>query len=578
MHRRLRRSTSSSPPPGCASWPRWTARSSSTATCTRILRAAVHLVPDPTHPDRGVRHPAPHRRAGGQADRLPGHLGAASRCRSSRCTSTAAATCSRTPPRSCPAPTRRWPPSSATSCASTRSSGTLSALEIEDLVTVRDVAAVAQRLEMVRRIADEIEGYVVELGTDGRLLSLQLDELIGRRRRRPRAGRPRLPARPAAAPRTRRRGAGRPRRAVAPPTCSTSAPVARALGFASVGDALDAAVSPRGYRLLAKVPRLPGAVVDRLVEHFGSLQKLLAAEHRRPAGRRGRRRDPRPRASARACPGWPSRASSSATSERCRPVDREPSGVPARVHRGARLVRRARPRPAVAATRRARRGACWSPRSCSSRPRWPGCEPVWREWLARWPTPAALAAEPPGEAVRAWGRLGYPRRALRLHEAAAAIVARHGGQVPDVVRRAARAAGRRRLHRGRGRELRLRRARTRSSTPTCGGCWPGPSAGRALPAPALTGAEQRAGRRGCCRPTAPTSATWNVAVMELGALVCTRPLAALRRVPGARPVRLGARRLARRTTGRRAAGRPGTAPTGRCAGRCWRRCATATGR
>ena len=58
-------------------------------------------------------------------------------------------------------------------------SGTLSALEIEDLVTVRDVASVAQRLEMVRRIAIEIDGYVVELGSDGRLLSLQLTELIG---------------------------------------------------------------------------------------------------------------------------------------------------------------------------------------------------------------------------------------------------------------------------------------------------------------------------------------------------------------------------------------------------------------
>lgn len=56
--------------------------------------------------------------------------------------------------------------------------GTLSALEIEDLVTVRDVSAVAQRLEMVRRIATEIAEYVVELGTDGRLLALQLDELI----------------------------------------------------------------------------------------------------------------------------------------------------------------------------------------------------------------------------------------------------------------------------------------------------------------------------------------------------------------------------------------------------------------
>lgn len=52
-------------------------------------------------------------------------------------------------------------------------------------------------------------------------------------------------------------------------------------------------------------------------------------------------------------------------------------------------------------------------------------------WLDRWPTPAALAADPPGEAVRQWGRLGYPRRALRLHEAARAVVERHGGQVPD---------------------------------------------------------------------------------------------------------------------------------------------------
>src|SRR5690625_6096267 len=56
---------------------------------------------------------------------------------------------------------------------------TLSALEIEDLVTVRDVAAVVQRLEMVRRISDEIETYILELGDDGRLLQLQLDELIG---------------------------------------------------------------------------------------------------------------------------------------------------------------------------------------------------------------------------------------------------------------------------------------------------------------------------------------------------------------------------------------------------------------
>lgn len=57
-------------------------------------------------------------------------------------------------------------------------------------------------------------------------------------------------------------------------------------------------------------------------------------------------------------------------------------------------------------------------------------EPVWREWMARWPTPAALAAASPAEAIRAWGRLGYPRRALRLRETAVALTERHGGVVP----------------------------------------------------------------------------------------------------------------------------------------------------
>jgi A/G-specific adenine glycosylase len=57
-------------------------------------------------------------------------------------------------------------------------------------------------------------------------------------------------------------------------------------------------------------------------------------------------------------------------------------------------------------------------------------EPVWRQWMARWPTPTALAAVPPADVIRAWGKLGYPRRALRLREAAVAVVERHGGVVP----------------------------------------------------------------------------------------------------------------------------------------------------
>ncbi|HEY7043925.1 MAG TPA: DNA integrity scanning diadenylate cyclase DisA [Nocardioidaceae bacterium] len=153
-------------------------------------------------------------------------------------------------------------------------SGTLSALEIEDLVTVRDVASVAQRLEMVLRIAKEIEDYVLELGTDGRLLALQLDELVaGVDHERELVIRDYLPT-------------GRRARtsdsvltdvdAVTATELLDIATVARALGLGGA-ESLDSAVSPRGFRLLAKVPRLPGAVVERLVDHFGTLQKLLAA-------------------------------------------------------------------------------------------------------------------------------------------------------------------------------------------------------------------------------------------------------------------------------------------------------------
>lgn len=154
-------------------------------------------------------------------------------------------------------------------------SGTLSALEIEDLVTVRDVAAVAQRLEMVRRIADEIKGYVVELGTDGRLLSLQLDELVaGVDSERELVVRDYLPA--PSGRRTRRLSEAMHDldRLSAGELLDLSA-VARVLGHDA--NEIDSAVSPRGFRLLAKVPRLPATVVDRLVNHFGGLQKLLAA-------------------------------------------------------------------------------------------------------------------------------------------------------------------------------------------------------------------------------------------------------------------------------------------------------------
>ncbi|RSN46962.1 A/G-specific adenine glycosylase [Actinomadura sp. WAC 06369] len=145
--------------------------------------------------------------------------------------------------------------------------------------------------------------------------------------------------------------------------------------------------------------------------------------------------------------------------------------------------------------------------------------PVWRAWLDRWPTPAALAAEPSGEAVRAWGRLGYPRRALRLHGAARAIVERHGGAVPaahaDLLAlpgigayTAAAVASFAFGQRHAVLDTNVRRVLSRLVS------------GAEYPPKSQTTAEVRLAES-LLPPDAPTAARWAVAVMELGALVCT---------------------------------------------------------
>ena len=145
--------------------------------------------------------------------------------------------------------------------------------------------------------------------------------------------------------------------------------------------------------------------------------------------------------------------------------------------------------------------------------------PVWTAWLAAWPTPAALATEPAGEAVRAWGRLGYPRRALRLHAAARAIVDRHDGQVPasyealralpgigDYTAAAVASFAYRQRHAVLDTNVRRVLARAVSGTE--------------FPPVAVTRAERELATR--LLPEEPTDAAhWAVAVMELGALVCT---------------------------------------------------------
>ena len=153
--------------------------------------------------------------------------------------------------------------------------GTLSALEIEDLATVRDVAAVLQRLEMVRRISDEISEYVIELGTDGRLMSLQLQELIsGLHDDRELVVRDYIEA---AGDSVTLEAALNNLANVDSTALLDLGEAARAIGFTGSVDTLDTPVSPRGYRMLSNVPRLPQTIVERLVDHFGTLQRLLAA-------------------------------------------------------------------------------------------------------------------------------------------------------------------------------------------------------------------------------------------------------------------------------------------------------------
>jgi diadenylate cyclase len=152
---------------------------------------------------------------------------------------------------------------------------TLSALEIEDFATLRDAMTVLQRLLMVRRIADELTSSAIELGTDGRLLGLQLDELVsGTEEMRELLIRDYLP--PEFVDRDVQDVVASLRRLDETEILDLSA-VAKVLGYSGQLDTLEAPTSPRGYRLLAGIPRVPPAVLDRLILHFGNLQGLLAA-------------------------------------------------------------------------------------------------------------------------------------------------------------------------------------------------------------------------------------------------------------------------------------------------------------
>ena len=145
--------------------------------------------------------------------------------------------------------------------------------------------------------------------------------------------------------------------------------------------------------------------------------------------------------------------------------------------------------------------------------------PVYTAWLARWPTPAALAAATAGDALRAWGRLGYPRRAIRLYQTAQALVEWHGGAVPASVTAllalpgigpytAAAVASFAFGQRHAVLDTNVRRVLARLIS------------GQELPPVSASAAEQKLAES--LLPEEPAvAARWSVAVMELGALVCT---------------------------------------------------------
>lgn len=156
----------------------------------------------------------------------------------------------------------------------TEVSAHLTELEFEDLATFGDVAVVLHRFEMLRRVGRELSRYIIELGTEGRLVRMQADELTAGaeddflmlvRDYMPDSG-----PRKAAAALTRIA-------ALTPEQLLDPGALAVALGYAPKADIDEQHVRPKGYRLLHRVPLLPATVINRLVERFGSLKAILAA-------------------------------------------------------------------------------------------------------------------------------------------------------------------------------------------------------------------------------------------------------------------------------------------------------------
>nr|WP_199872932.1 DNA integrity scanning diadenylate cyclase DisA [Inediibacterium massiliense] len=150
----------------------------------------------------------------------------------------------------------------------------LSGLEFEDLVTIQDVSIVLQRTEMVMRVVVEIEKYISELGNEGRLISMQLEELLDHVKEDGKfvVEDYIIKTEDRDYPITARQIKN-----LSSEELLDLSNIGKILGYGGVNDLLDMPASPRGYRILSKIPRLPMGVIQNVVNHFGDFQKILKA-------------------------------------------------------------------------------------------------------------------------------------------------------------------------------------------------------------------------------------------------------------------------------------------------------------
>ncbi|NGZ78102.1 DNA integrity scanning diadenylate cyclase DisA [Saccharibacillus alkalitolerans] len=151
----------------------------------------------------------------------------------------------------------------------------LTASEFEELVTLAEVVGVIRRVEMVLRIKTEIQRYVSELGNEGRLIAMQMEELVGNTEREVLL---------LIKDYTAHTGEDKVKEVLFALRRSTdeelldTAHIVRLLGYPAQVSVTEELLTPRGYRVLSKIPRLPNVIVNNLTEHFGQLGHVMRAE------------------------------------------------------------------------------------------------------------------------------------------------------------------------------------------------------------------------------------------------------------------------------------------------------------